>query len=122
MEDKIKLTKIKKRDGSINAFVPEKIKQAILKAFNSTKEGTEKDVERVFDKVLFLLNKRFVKDDIPTVEQVQDIVEESLILKDFPKTAKAYILYRESRRKIRDTQLSINDISELINSYVGIDS
>jgi ribonucleoside-triphosphate reductase (formate) len=122
MENNIKLTKIKKRNGSISAFVPEKIKQAILKAFNSTKEGTDKDVERVFDKVLFLLNKRFVKDDIPTVEQTQDIVEESLILKDFPKTAKAYILYRESRRKIRDTQLSINDISELINSYVGVDS
>jgi len=122
MENQIKLTKIKKRDGSINAFETEKIKQAITKAFNATKEGTDEDVDRVCDKVIFLLNKRFVKDDIPTVEQVQDIVEESLILKDFPKTAKAYILYRESRRKIRDTQMSIDDITSLINSYVDIEN
>ena len=118
MENEIKLTKIKKRDGSIKKFDSEKIKKAILKAFLATQEGDSKDIEKVHKKVLFLLDKRFSPEELPTVEQVQDLVEESLILKDFHKTAKAFILYRDSRRKVRETKINSEDVNNLINSYV----
>ena len=49
-----------------------------------------------------MLNRRFKKGETPNIEQIQDIVEEALMLEDLVETAKAYILYREQRRAIRE--------------------
>jgi ribonucleoside-triphosphate reductase len=65
-----------------------------------------------------LLNKNF-KEHPPTVEDVQDRVEKALMSAGFDKTAKAYILYRDNRRKIRDTEASLEDAVDLINQYIG---
>ena len=50
------------------------------------------------------LTKRYPKEHIPSVEEIQDVVEESLVLMDFPKTTKAYILYRQERSIVREKQ------------------
>lgn len=96
------IKQIKKRDGRIVDFDQSRITNAIYKAMQASGEGNlEQDPVQVSDKVVRELVKRFPKDHIPEVEEIQDIVEETLILMDFPKTAKAYILYRHQRAVVR---------------------
>lgn len=106
MEEKIK--KVKKRDGRIVPFNRQKIINAISKAMRSVKEGNlEKDPVRVAEKGVKELEKRYFPNYIPGIEEIQDVVEEKLILMDFPKTTKAYILYRQERAKIREKQKAV---------------
>jgi ribonucleoside-triphosphate reductase len=120
---KNKITQIKKRDGRVVDFDKKKIVDAIFKALTATNKGGRGIAHRLSKKVLELLNKRFVASKgevkIPTVEDVQDIVEEALILEDLTETAKAYILYREQRRRIREAQKIIEETLETIDSYIG---
>ncbi len=97
------VAKIKKRDGKIVPFELEKITTAILKALATTGEGDRDDADVVSNRVYAELVKiaRTFKNFMPTVEGVQDIVEQQLILSNYIKTAKHYILYREQRSKIR---------------------
>ncbi|MFA5878353.1 MAG: ribonucleoside triphosphate reductase [Candidatus Staskawiczbacteria bacterium] len=116
MENKI--TKIQKRDGTIVDFEQEKITNAVFKAITAAGQGDGKKSKKVSARVLQLLSRRFKKDEIPQVEQVQDIVEEALILEGLVETAKSYILYREQRRKIREATKVTDESSEKINSYL----
>lgn len=95
---------IKKRDGEIVDFDPSRIKLAIQRAMDSVEDREFDDTDTlsgmVRDRVVNILNSRF-SGKVPTVEDVQDIVEETLILDDFAKTAKHYILYRNERARLR---------------------
>ncbi len=113
-----KIIKVKKRDGSIVDFDQSKITEAIFKAITATQQGDGKKSKRLSDRVVKILNRRFKKDEIPQVEQIQDIVEEVLILEGLVETAKAYILYREQRRAIREATKLIDESSEKIDSYL----
>src|SRR3989344_5332311 len=97
----IELTQIKKRDGTVVPFDLARIKNAITRAFESTKEGEEARMVsfRVYDilRQMKLTSPQFV----PTVEQIQDLVEKELILDKFAVTAKSYILYRERHAEMR---------------------
>jgi ribonucleoside-triphosphate reductase len=94
---------IKKRDGRIVDFDQARITNAIYKAMQASGEGNlEQDPVRVSNRVVQELGKRFPREHIPEVEEIQDIVEETLIVMDFPKTAKAYILYRHQRAVVRE--------------------
>ena len=115
---KNKFTQIKKRDGRIVDFDQEKITDAIFKALTVTNTGGRGVAKRLSDKVMAFLNKRFKKGRIPTVEEIQDLVEEVLILNDFADTARAYILYREQRRKIREIAEATKESIDMINNYV----
>ena len=118
---KNKITQIKKRDGRIVDFDKEKIIDAIFKALTATEKGGRGIARRLTNKIVDFLNKRFVTDKkvgIPTVENVQDIVEEVLILEDLIETAKAYILYREQRRRIRESQKAAEEALETIDNYI----
>lgn len=92
-----------KRDGKRVPFDVSKIENAILKAMVSTGEGDREDADMVAAKVYADIARicRTFKDFIPTVEGIQDIVEQQLILSNYVKTSKHYILYREERAKIR---------------------
>ncbi len=90
-----------KRDGRIVEFDSEKITNAIAKAGKATNEFDRSAAEKFTIKVLNLANQIY-KNSSPTVEQIQDIVEEVLINSPFIKTAKAYIIYREQHSKLRD--------------------
>jgi anaerobic ribonucleoside-triphosphate reductase len=113
-----KFIKIKKRDGRIVDFDQEKITEAIFKAFTATNAGGQRVAKRLSDRVVVLLNKRFKKDYTPTVEEIQDLVEEVLILNDFADTARAYILYREQRRRIRETKIATDEALDMVNGYL----
>jgi len=112
------ITKIKKRDGSIVSFVQQKITDAVFKAITYTGQGDGEISKKVSDRVVDILNRRFRNGDVPQVEQVQDIVEEVLILEDLVDTAKAYILYREQRRRIREVGQTMDESSRKIDRYL----
>ncbi len=96
-------TQARKRDGRVVPFDQARITSAVQRAMQAAGEGAlDADPQRVSDAVLAALAQRLPRGHIPQVEEIQDQVEESLILLDFPKTAKAYILYRHERAKIRD--------------------
>ncbi|MEK7540689.1 MAG: ribonucleoside triphosphate reductase [Patescibacteria group bacterium] len=112
------ILKVQKRDGRIVDFVQEKITGAIYKAITATGQGDGIKSKKASLRVLQILNRRFKKDEIPTVEQIQDIVEEVLILEGLVETARSYILYREQRRKIRELGIATDESSEKIDSYL----
>ena len=93
--------KIRKRDGRVVKFDPEKITNAIAKAGEATGEFDRKIAERLTLKVLNLAQQAITK-KIPTVEDIQDIVEEVLLSSPYRKTAKAYIIYREQHARMRE--------------------
>lgn len=92
-----------KRDGRIVPFDLEKIASAIWKGMNTVKEGSLDDAHIVAQQVLSELVriKRKFSNFLPTVEGVQDIVEQELMRSDYVKAAKHYVLYREERAKLR---------------------
>ncbi len=116
---KNKIEKIRKRDGTLVEFDQNRITQAIFKALTSSNEGDGKKSKKVSDKVVEVLNRRFKADEIPTVEQIQDIVEEVLILEDLVKAARAYIIYREQRRKIREAVVASEEAVDKVDQYLG---
>jgi len=116
MENEIK--QIKRRDGSTIDFDQSRITEAIFKALTATNQGDGKLSKTLSDKVVKFLNRRFKKGEIPTVEQIQDIVEEVLILEELVDTAKAYILYREQRRGVREVVETIDESVEMIDKYI----
>ncbi len=110
------VTKIRKRDGRIVPFNVEKISNAIYKAMLATGEGSEKDAKFVAHRVFLELVKISKRHNtfIPTIEGVQDSVEAELILGDYVKTAKAYILYRKERAKLRAEGIGVpEDVKKL---------
>jgi len=118
LKEKNHIERIQKRDGRTVAFEQEKITEAVHKAIIAANQGNGEESKKVSDKVISLLNRRFKKGEVPTVEQVQDIVEEALMLEDLVDTAKAYILYREQRRAIRESAKVADDSSEKVDSYL----
>ncbi len=100
---------IQKRDGAIVPFDFAKIVRAIALAMEQTGEGSSEEAEMVAHKVvadIVRIAKKY-KNFLPTVEGVQDEVERQLILSEYVKTAKHYILYREERARFRKTALAV---------------
>ena len=101
--DTPQFTQARKRDGRIVPFDQGRIVNAVRHAMEACSEGdVALDPQRVADAAIAALRQRLPSGHVPQVEEIQDLVEESLILLDFAKTAKAYILYRHERAKIRD--------------------
>ncbi len=113
-----KITKVEKRDGTIVPFDQERIRDVIFKALTATGQGDGKKSNRLAERVTQILNRRFKKDEIPHVEQIQDTVEEVLILEGLVETAKAYILYREQRRRIRESSFLLDESSKAVDKYL----
>jgi len=113
-----KIEKVQKRDGTIVPFDKSRIVDAIFKALTATGEGEKKKAKRLAERVMRILNRRFKKGEIPHVEQIQDIVEEVLILEGLVKTAKAYILYREQRRRIREAIKYSEEAVDRLDQYL----
>ncbi len=99
-------------------FDKARITEAIFKALTATNQGDGKKSKRLSDRVVRILERRFKKGEIPEVEQIQDIVEEVLILEGLVETAKAYILYREQRRRIREAVAVVDESTELVDKYL----
>ncbi|MCG6533550.1 MAG: ATP cone domain-containing protein, partial [Syntrophales bacterium LBB04] len=94
-------SQIRKRDGRIVKFDPEKITSAIAKAGAATEEYDSGTARRLMIKVLALA-EQLLGDQVPSVEEIQDIVEETLLQSPYRKTAKAYIIYRDQHARLRE--------------------
>ncbi|UKM66040.1 ribonucleotide-diphosphate reductase subunit beta [Flavobacteriaceae bacterium GSB9] len=103
----MEITHIIKRDYETTPFVLDKITSAIEKAMLSVGHGTREDAESISGKVFESLLARKAVDSryVPTVEQVQDIVEDKLMGSAFHDAAKAYILYRDEQARKRQTNI-----------------
>ena len=106
---------IKKRDGRTAKFDRKKIEKAIEKAGLETGEFDVAQAIELTDKVLGVLETRNQK-RLPSVEDIQDIVEDALIDSKFKKTAKAYIIYRDQHKKLRE--ITSNAHVDLIDKYL----
>ena len=113
-----KIAYTQKRDGRVVPFNLERIEKAIEKAITATGQGDGQKARKLSKEVLNFLQRRFRKGENPTVEQIQDIVEEVLILNGYVETARAYILYREQRRRIRESKTALDEAVDLVDKYV----
>lgn len=96
-------TKIKKRDGSYVNFDDTKIKNAIAKAFKQLSQKiTDEDLNNLVFETIADLKKQFASNKYPSVEDIQDTVERILMANNYFEVAKAYILYRKEREKVRN--------------------
>jgi anaerobic ribonucleoside-triphosphate reductase len=107
------IEKIKKRDGKIVDFDEGKIAEAIWKAASSL-GGKDRSLSlKLADQVVGKLENQLKPGEVPSVEQVQDLVEKTLIENGHARTAKAYILYRHKRAEIRRMKLLLGVVDEL---------
>lgn len=121
------ISQVTKRDGRVVPFDPERIRVAIGKSVAESKEFGEVEVNRLAEIVVNILIKANGR-HIPSVEEVQDVVEQVLMAGGHYETAKRYILYREERRKERavksiigvkdDLGLSINQLKVIERRYL----
>jgi len=127
MANQPEISKIRKRDGRIVQFETEKITNAIYKAILAVKGKDGEVAKNISNQVVAIIADKF-KGKIPTVEDVQDTVEEVLIKNGYSEVAKAYILYRQKRTELReakrllgvsdDLKLAVNAIRVLENRYL----
>lgn len=112
------ITQLRKRSGDIVDFSQSKITQAIYKAALSVEIDDETLAQQLSDEVVAKIAKKFHKNSIPAVEEIQDLVEEVLIEHKQIKTAKAYILYRDQHRQLRELNKATSD-EKLMEDYLG---
>ncbi|HHX14311.1 MAG TPA: ribonucleoside triphosphate reductase [Clostridiales bacterium] len=114
------INKIQKRNGEIVDYNLVKIKNAIFAAAKAVGGQDEVEAQRLAGLVEGVLSETY-RASIPSVEDIQDIVEKILIEEGHAKTAKAYILYRKSREEIRESKNSFMDAERMIDEYVSLD-
>ena len=108
---------VRKRDGRRLEFDANKIRKAIEKAGKATGEYEGFEAELLTAQVLKVLSHRYNK-GIPGIENIQDIVEHVLITSNHLQTARAYIVYREQHRKLRQDRKTVVDVSSSVNEYL----
>ncbi len=109
---------IRKRDGRIVPFDKEKITDAIFKAAQAVGGSDRTAAASVTESVVGILSIVYKDGRIPTVENVQDLVEKMLIELGHARVGKAYILYREQHRKIREGRSLLTEGLEIIENYL----
>ena len=105
------ITKIKKRDGREATFNIDKIANAVFRASSSVTETDYKSVLELSSQIANRVEQE-ITDEIPNVEQIQDIVEKVLIENDWAEEAKAYIIYRAERTRLREMDTKLMKIYE----------
>jgi len=112
------IDKIRKRDGRIVDFDQEKITEAIWKAAKAV-GGRNRDLaQRLSNEVVDILEKKFTE-EIPGVEDIQDIVEKVLIERGHARTAKAYILYRKQHETLRKLSSTFLEVEKVVSDYLS---
>ncbi len=113
----IAIESVTKRDGTLAPFDSNRIYNAILKAGSSTGEFSDQEAWLLTGQVLKVLKHKFLE-TLPSIEQIQDIVEQVLISANYFATAKAYILYRDQRNRSRGDKKVMVDVESSINEYL----
>ena len=115
--EKINIESVTKRDGTLAPFDSTKIYNAINKAGTTTGEFGEQESWLLTAQVLKVLKHKF-SESLPSIEQIQDIVEQVLISSNYFATAKAYILYRDQRNRARTDHKVMVDVESSVNEYL----
>lgn len=113
--------RVVKRDGEIADFDLNKINEAVSKAFDATNKQYSSDI---IDLLALRVTADFqskIKEALVNVEDIQDSVETVLEQAGYTDVAKAYILYRRQREKIRNMKSTILDYKDIVNSYVKVE-
>jgi len=113
------VSRIKKRDGIVVDFTQDKITNAVYKAMEASGLRNWDAAEVVSDIATFMIEDKFGGYTIPSVEQVQDIVEMVLMKRGYHETAKSYILYRERHKDIREARKTGINLERLIKDYIN---
>ena len=113
-----RITKIKKRDGKIVPFDQNRITEVIWRAAQAVGGQDRELAEMLSNEVIEMLKERF-RHKIPSVEEAQDVIEKVLVENGHAKTAKAFILYREQRKKVRDMQELLLNVGNLVDTYTS---
>lgn len=108
---------VTKRDGTLAPFDSSKIFNAIKKAGQNTGEFGEEESWLLTAQVLKVLKHKFAE-SLPSIEHIQDVVEQVLISANYFATAKAYILYRDQRNRMRTDKKVMVDVESSINEYL----
>ncbi|MFN7085740.1 MAG: ribonucleoside triphosphate reductase [Burkholderiales bacterium] len=106
-----------KRDGSRKPFDAAKILSAVVRAGVATGEYAADEGQRLTERVLRVLAHR-QRQRTPSIEDIQDIVEQQLVAAGFFTTARAYIVYREQRKKLREDRKTVLDVASSVNEYL----
>jgi ribonucleoside-triphosphate reductase len=106
-----------KRDGKFSAFDSDKIRSAIQRAGQASGEFDVNEAALLTAQVVKVLTHKF-QDAVPTIENIQDVVEQTLITSNFLKTARSYIVYREQHKKLRQDKKTMVDVGSSINEYL----
>jgi len=117
-----RIQRVRKRDGSIEPFQPKKIEITIGKAILSVNRKDGKLSKKLSDQAVKELERHFTPKVIPSVEDVQDVVEEVLIKNRLADVAKSFILYRQQHKEIREfkTFLGVRDELKLTTNAIRI--
>ena len=108
------INKIRKRSGTITAFNKDKISNAVFQALAATSKADRGAADKLADDVMNkLVEQGFTNSRAPTVEDIQDIVESTLIDSGNSDIAKAYIVYRHERRKLRERKMNVLNLKSL---------
>ncbi len=108
------INEIRKRSGAVTAFNKDKISNAIFQALAATSKADRGVADKLAaDVVNKLVEQGFTSSRVPTVEDIQDIVESTLIDSGNSDIAKAYIVYRHERRKLRDEKMKVLNLKAL---------
>lgn len=118
MSDNNQITQLRKRSGDIVDFNPEKIVNAIFKSTEAVGRPDKQLAEKLTAQVVERIASKFHHRSIPAVEEIQDIVEEALIDSKYTQVAKAYIIYRDQHRQLRDLNSRIDE-EKLMQDYLG---
>lgn len=110
-----------KRDGELDEFKLSKITSAIHKAFDAKDKNYSNDMIDLLGLRVTSDFQNKIKENKITVEEIQDSVENVLIQAGYADVAKAYILYRKQREKVRNMKSTILDYKEIVNSYVKVE-
>jgi len=111
---------VRKRDGKLEPFDQERITSAVWKAAKAVGGRDREQARKISDQVAAELKLRFGEDGVPTVEEIQDLVEKMLIENGHARTAKAYILYRKQHQDQRELAVLLSD-SDLVDQYLEIE-
>ncbi len=115
------MIKVVKRDGEVAEFKLTKITEAVKKAFKATKKEYNNEILELLSLRVTADFQPKMKDGTISVEEIQDSVEHVLEQTGYTDVAKAYILYRKQREKIRNMKNTILDYKDVVNSYVQVE-
>ena len=111
---------VRKRDGRLEPFDQERITNAIWKAAKAVGGKDRELAKKLSDQVIAELKKRFGEEGVPTVEEIQDLVEKILIENGHARTAKAYILYRKQHQDMRELAALLSS-ADMVDQYLEIE-